>query len=362
MEHRILLVDDEPANLHLLEKMLAPTGWRTALAKDGREALALADKTPFDLVLLDVRMPDLDGIDVLTHLRARPDWVPVILVTASNTREDRIRGAEAGADDFLEKPIDLPVLLARVRTLLKLKETREQLAQRHQALQRTLEREQELTGFIAHDLKNPLAVMATNIAFVKRQLAPGSTAAEALGDAADAAQQMLRLIDSLLAVRNDDHLAPLVDRVVLERLLDELCHAHRREADERGVALDHGVAPGLELNADGFLLRRVLDNLVENALRYTPAGGRIRVAAKRGAGPVLTVSNSGTPIPPEHRERIFDKFARLDPTEHRAGRGLGLYFARRVVEAHGGTIRVVEDPEWPTRFVIELPASAEAAP
>ncbi len=356
MARKLLLVDDEPANLHVLERMLAPTGWQTRSATSGSEALALAQEEPFDLVLLDVRMPGIDGIDVLTHLRARPDWLPVILVTASNTREERIRGAEAGADEFLEKPIDPPVLLARVRTLLRLKEAREQLAERHAALQRTLEREHELTSFITHDLKNPLAVVATNVAFAKKQLAAEQAeAAEALGDAADAVGRLVRLIDSL-RVREEATLVPRLERVLLEPLCAAICRAHRREADQRGLVLDGAIEPGLALSADAFLLRRVLENLMENAVRYTPANGRILLAAVGGSGVTVSVSNSGQPIPEGERERLFTKFARLDPEVHRAGRGLGLYFARRVVEAHGGRIYVTQDDEWPTRFVIELPA------
>src|SRR5262249_46810825 len=153
-------------------------------ARGGREALELFDQEGADLVLLDVLMPGLDGLDVLTHIRARSDrpYVPVVLVTAHSERQHRLRGLEAGADDFLEKPVDQSILVARVRTLLRLKVALDELRTRNAELEQLQREQRELTQFIVHDLKNPITVMYANLQFLQQCFgSAGDDIAEAVG-------------------------------------------------------------------------------------------------------------------------------------------------------------------------------------
>ena len=172
MPARVLLVDDEPRNLTLLEAYLSPLGYELVRAGSGQEALEAFERARPDLILLDVMMPDLDGIDVLTHVRAhdRGAYVPVILVTGLTEREDRLRGFEAGADEFLEKPVDRALLLARVRTLLRLKEAGDELVRRNLLLERLQREQREMTAFLVHDLKNQLSIAHLNIGWVKQSI------------------------------------------------------------------------------------------------------------------------------------------------------------------------------------------------
>ncbi len=361
MPPRLLLVDDEPRNLTLLEALLAPLGMPTSRANSGREALEAFQQLKPDLILLDVMMPDLDGIDVLTHIRAHElgTHLPVILVTGQHDREDRLRGFEAGADDFLEKPVDRALLLTRVRTLLRLKEARDEISRRNVELLRLQQEQREMTELIVHDLRNPLSIMHLNIDWVRQSVGGKEPELdEALRDALDASARVQKMLDDLLAVARIEHAdAPLLrTRIDLGELLGDVARAHTRAAQEVEVTLGVQVERGLSVDANPEILQRILENLVRNALRFTPPGGRIGLSARAGAEIEIAVSNTGAPIPAQERTRIFEKFRRGDSAPaSRRNVGLGLYFCQRAMEAHGGSVTVAETPEWPTSFVLRFP-------
>ncbi len=361
MSKHILLVDDEPRNLALLEAYLAPLGHEVTRAVGGREALLAIEQRPPDLVLLDVIMPDLDGIDVLAHLRARPAaaYIPVILVTGQTEREARLRGFEAGADEFLEKPVDRAMLLARVSTLLRLKDTSDQLVERNRALERLHREQRELTEFIVHDLKNPVTVVNLNLAWIRGRLKDNQELQEALQSAQEGSALIQKMVEDLLMVgRLEQNDVPLrMERVDVGELLERIRRAHTCEADTRRVELSAMVESGLTVCADSSLLRRVVENLVQNSLEYTPVHGRISLVAQHRGGVEIAVSNTGRAIPIEARERIFEKFRREPSASPAPGHaGLGLYFCKCAMEAHGGSVSVAETLEWPTKFVLHLPA------
>ncbi|HVY44772.1 MAG TPA: hybrid sensor histidine kinase/response regulator [Minicystis sp.] len=367
---RLLLVDDEPANLDVMERMLRRLGHEIERAADGRAGLAAFAARRPDLVLLDMMMPDMDGLEVLEKLKAAPggDAVPVVLVTAHHDREHRIAGLEAGADDFIEKPLDSALLVARVRTLLRLKAARDELAarhaevvERHAALERLQREQRELTEFIVHDLKSPLAVVCANLAWVLGEIGTDAPdLVDALDDANAAAGRLRRMIEDLLAVsRLEQSTFPLsVESLDVPPLLDEVASSAKRRASERGVSVETRAAGALHARADAALLRRVLENIVDNSLRYTPRAGRVALEVSGDGWVTISVSNSGPAIPARDRARVFEKFARGElEAAGRGNAGLGLYFCKRAVQALGGDIRVDETPEWPTSFVITLPAA-----
>lgn len=366
---RLLLVDDEPHNLALLERLLAPLGHDLIRAEDGHAAIAAFSEYKPDLVLLDLVMPGLDGLDVLTQIRAQPgaDHVPVIVLTAHTEREVRLRGLEAGADDFLEKPADGRTLRLRVATLLQLTESRDalrrlngELESRNATLRRVQREQRELTDFVVHDLKTPLAAIWANLEFAQehiRQEHPGL--AGALVDAALASKRLRLMIDDLLVIsRLEESDLPLHNEpIVLSDLLREVFGEYVRRAADKNVKLLRPRRTTTRIHADRALLQRVIENILDNSLRYTPANGRMSIATRANGKVEIAVSNSGPSIPMAERQRIFEKFARVEKGRPSTGNaGLGLYFCKRVVEALGGSIEVTETPEWPTSFVLRLPA------
>jgi two-component system sensor histidine kinase/response regulator len=366
---RLLLVDDNPRNLALLELRLKCLGHELLFADGGEAAIALYDSHTPDLVLLDVMMPGIDGLAVLAHIRAQPTGahVPVILVTAHSERSYRLLGLQAGADEFLEKPIDAPILLARVKTLLLLKESRDSLqasrdslAARNRMLEQLRREQRELIQFVVHDLKNQLCVVFGSLDWARRKVETVAPAemAEILDDGTVAAVRLRSMVEDLLVVSNleDATFHVRQELIPIADILRPVLASYEREAVRKHVSLAPSPEVAWKLWGDPALLRRVFENILDNSLRYTPASGRVAIQAKIGSSIEITVSNDGPRIPPEDRERIFEKFARgRSETPIVGSAGLGLYFCKRAVEAHGGNIRVRETPEWPTSFVIELP-------
>jgi two-component system cell cycle response regulator len=177
MSKCLLLVDDDARNLLALEAVLGPTGHRLECARDGEMALRLFEELEPDLVLCDLAMPGMDGIEVLARIRAHPtrSHTPVILVTAHTEREHRVRALRAGADEFLEKPLDEAILTARLRTLLRLKDSRDMLTTRNDALMRLQREQREMTEFLVYDLKAQLQRVESQVAWVGENLQPVRT-------------------------------------------------------------------------------------------------------------------------------------------------------------------------------------------
>jgi diguanylate cyclase (GGDEF)-like protein len=364
---RILLVDDQSRNLALLEALLAPLGHELVMAKDGLSAVAAFNRFKPDLVLLDLVMPGLDGLEVLKYIRAESgaEHVPVIVVTAHSEPEHKLRGLEAGADDFLEKPADGRGLRIRVSTLLQLKDSRdalrrlnEQLEARNDQLKRLQHEQQELTAFVVHDLKSPLAALWSNLEYARHPARDSPDHQEALDDAARACQRLRSMIDNLLVIsRLEDSEFPIHNElIVVSDLLREVLFEYVRQAEERKVQLLEPPRTSAHVRADRVLLQRVIQNILDNSLRHTPEQGRMGIATHSDGAIEIAISNSGPPIPPSDRLRIFEKFTRIDGGTTQGNAGLGLYFCKRAIEALGGTISVTETPEWPTSFVLRLPA------
>lgn len=359
MRRRILIVDDERANRVLMQAMLAPLECDIVLAADGEEALARFEQGDIDLIILDIMMPRLSGLDVLRRIRARTDmpWTPVILATAHSEREVRLEGVEAGADEFAEKPVDRAMLTARVRTLLRLREAQEQLEQRAQALERSNLERRELMNFIVHDMKNPLAVIRMNLMYVRdaaATLAPDH--AEALTDAAVAGERMSGMVQDLLAVERMEQasLSLSRSRVEVGELVREIVRMRQHETDARQVEVRVEAQPCF-IDADRPLLRRLVENLFENALKHVPRKGDIEVLVECGEHATITVSNTGQPVPESLRPLLFEKFVRGTGNGDRGRVGLGLYFSRRVAALHDGRLELVDRDGWPVTFRLELP-------
>lgn len=359
MRRRILIVDDEHANRVLMQAFLAPVDCDIVLAADGEEALARFEEDNIDLIILDIMMPRLSGLDVLRRIRARTDrpWTPVILATAHNDRGVRLEGMEAGADEFAEKPVDRGILTARVRTLLRLREAQEQLELRAQALERSNLERRELMNFIVHDMKNPLAVIQMNLMYVREAaatLAPDH--AEALTDAAVAGERMSGMVQDLLAIERMEQASLTLSRprVELGELVSEIVRMRQHEAEVRQVEVRVNAQPCL-VDADRPLLRRVIENLFENALKHVPRRGTIELLVECSDHATITVSNTGQPVPENLRSTLFEKFVRGEGKGDRSRVGLGLYFCRKVAALHDGALELVDREGWPVSFRLELP-------
>jgi len=359
----ILLVDDEAPNRAIMRRYLANSGHTIVEASSGEQALALAAQQPPDLVLLDVIMPGLDGYEVTRRLKAMAGeaFLPVVLVSGLTDQVARRQGLAAGADDFVSKPVDPQELVVRVRNLLSLRAKERALSEQNLELSELHRFKKEINALLIHDLKSPLAVSLMCLEHALSTCRCGGETREALDDALLANTRLKAMITNVLDIDRLEsaRLAPMVARFDTAAWAESILSARRWEATQREIAIDNRIGVGTEALGDPALLARVLDNLIDNALRYTPRKGRIVLSVTRDAlGTVsVRVGNTGTPIPENMRTKIFEKYGQVDASFTSTNGGFGLYFCMLALEAHGGRIYVEETPELGTVFVLDLPAT-----
>ena len=374
----ILCVDDVEANRELLESILVPRGYDVVGAASGSDALLVLKRRIVDLVLLDVRMPGLDGFEVCRQIKTDPQLqqIPVILITALSDTEERIRGIKAGAEEFLSKPFDQTEALARIRMLLKAKGLDDERRHALDSLQAANDRLRELEGLrdslvhmVIHDLRNPLTAIINFAHFL--ETAEGAQLSEKgrsyVGYIIKSTDFLIEMTSSMLDVSKME--AGQMQLNLAECDLGELAGAvvSRLEAlrGERQVVLSQPGKP-VRVTGDAQLLSRLFQNLVGNALKFVPvATGRIDIGLEPGDGLVrCTVRDNGPGIPPEHQGRVFDKFWQAEAREQgfRYSSGLGLTFSKMVVEAHGGRIGVESEVGAGSTFWFELPRDGGAGP
>ena len=374
----ILVADDIPANVELLLDQLHSLGYETITAVDGPSAVAAAFEQRPDLCILDVSMPAGDlgvedrstGFEVCRRIKRDPrtSRIPVIFVTALNDTSDRVRGIEAGGDDFLTKPHNRLVLGARVRSLLKLKAATDALEDSLRKL-RELERvRDDLMKMIVHDLKTPLtSVLATLEMLADGDFGQVTTSQKAaIGDAESKSEDLLALIDDILEVARIEEanitlsLAPMAPGALLAELVHEWGHRFQQERTTVSVSVGDD-AP--VFSGDKGLIKRVFSNLIQNAVTHSARPIHLELNARRaGHGVLFTVSDNGPGIPPEYHEVIFRKFGQVEMprTPRTRSSGLGLTFCKLVVERHRGRIWVKSAEGKGSSFYIELPSDPAA--
>jgi len=369
----VLVADDVAANIELLRDQLAPLGCRILQAMSGPEALAIATSERPDLCILDVSMPAGDlgvpdreaGFEVCRRLKRDPRTarIPVIFVSALNEAGDRIKAIESGGDDFLLKPHNRHVLGARVRSLLQLKGATDALEESLRRLRDMQRSRDDLTRMIVHDLKTPLTSMLATLEMLRDgDFGPvADRAARALSDVEGKAEDLLALIQDLLDVSRVDeqplslHAEPIAPAALLAELTFDWALRFRQEQTtaQADVADDAPV-----FHADKTLFKRVLSNLIQNAITHAPMPVTITLGARRDRNGILfTVADDGPGIPEEFQETIFQQFAQLAvPNAPRVrSSGLGLAFCRVAVESHGGRIWVRSAEGAGSTFHIHLP-------
>lgn len=356
----ILVVDDEPKNVQLLTDLLESRNYAVCSAADGEQGLALArDRLP-DVVLLDVMMPGLNGVEVCRRLKdeRKTEMIPVLLVTALNAREDRLAGINAGANDFITKPIDLGDLVLRVRNAAATKKLHDQVGSQLRQLQELESARDTLTHMIVHDLRSPLTGLQGYLDLIGIVANGNAEVVEYASEAQLIAGRLTEMVSQVLDVsRLEAGQMPVSLRETdLVALLPAAVASLGPPPGEISVAYDLPEPP-VRLMCDPDLISRVMVNLVGNAYKFTPTGGQVRVGLAAEDDRVrLTVTDNGPGIPAEFRGLIFQKFGQA-PLGRSAGvrsSGLGLAFCKLAVEAHRGKIGIEGAEHGGARFWVEL--------
>ena len=355
----ILIVDDTIENLRLLAGMLSHRGLDVRPVASAHEALrAIAHDQPA-LILIDISMPKFDGLQLCAQLKADPKYrdIPIIFLTALAETNHKIHGFAVGAADYITKPFQIDEVLARVNNHLALRRARIALADHLDRLRQLERMRDDLVHMIVHDMRSPLSVMLVNLGVIREHCS--GEVLEMLNDVQGAANGLNRMANTLLDVsRLEEGKMPLVlamcdlSSLAIE-VRDDLAFLEaERDIDVVAPACTH-------VKCDASLVRRVLENLVSNAIKHTPAGSKLQIEVERRQGRVrVAVRDEGPGIDPTFHELIFDKYTtatvRKEQTYHSAG--LGLAFCKLAVLAHGGTISLETAKPHGNVFAFELPA------
>ena len=356
---RILVVDDISKNLQVVGTMLRNEGYHVMPATSGAQALERVKAQPPDLILLDLMMPDMDGLEVCRRLKADPltRQIPVMFLTASNEMEHLVKGFVQGAVDYVTKPFNAPELLARVRTHLELQHARRRLREMN-------DEKNEFMGIVAHDLRSPLGTIK---GFAEVLLEDSQMARVELEDFTrrilDTAQRMAEMVQNLLDANRIErgelnlNLAP-TDLCSMLSLLTET-HRARATAKRQTILFDTEPTPVAAL-VDPNVMVQVMENLLSNAVKYSPPGKPIHVRLRKLPDTVrFEVQDEGPGLSAEDQKQLFGKFARLSakPTGGENATGLGLSIVKRMVEAMSGKVWCESEPGKGAMFVVEFPTA-----
>jgi signal transduction histidine kinase len=353
----VLVVDDSEPGRYVAVRTLRNAGFRTIEAATGREALELADREKPDLVLLDIRLPDIDGFEVCKQLRKNTSLPSLAIVQMSATfeaAEYRVRALEGGADTFLPDPIDPTVLVATVRAMLRLRHAEQQLREFDR-------RKDEFLATVAHELRNPLAPLRHCVEWLEQSPDKAAALQACLPIMRRQSDHLVRLVDDLADMSRitQNKLTLRLGSVDVLQVLRSAIEEHRAELESKEQALDLDVPDHpVTLAGDAVRLSQVFGNLLANAIRYTPDGGRISIAVRESdEEATLTFADTGEGIDPKDLGRIFELFVQVAP--HRTGLGIGLALVHRIVQMHGGSIAASSPGRGAgSTFTVRLPLGA----
>jgi len=367
----ILNVDDTESNRYVKTRILRRAGFEVIETALGTEALELVVAHHPDLVLLDVRLPDANGRDICARIKSDPRTADIAVLQTSAMHvdmRDRVASLDAGADGYLVEPMEPEELLANVRALLRLKRAEHERTRALEALRDADRRKDDFLAMLAHELRNPLAPIrnAVEILRLSEDRAVRDRARDLVGRQVE---HLARLVDDLLEVSRITR-----GKVVLQKEPVPLAAIVRSALDTARPLLDaqrHELVVGevpedVWIDVDAVRMSQVLGNLLHNAAKFTPSGGRIAVsAAVRGDGVEIVVEDNGVGIPGDVLPGIFELFAQADRSLDRSqgGLGIGLSLVKGLVEMHGGKVAAESAGAGAgSRFTVSLPRSVVVDP
>jgi len=355
----LLIVDDNEMNRDLMSLQLRRNGFNPSTASGGKEALEMIARNQYDVILLDIMMPVMSGIEVLTKIRETHSILklPVIMVTADDAQERIVECLQHGANDYLVKPLHMPVTTARINTQLHLK----QLA--------TLK--DEFVQFASHDLKKPLIVLLDILSELKPQIPVGATISSENVEYIDliekTAQNMQSVVENFLDTKQLDSGKSELDYqpIHLNTLIRKTLDANRTYAKQKGIKLLEQLNPDLPaIEADVFRISQVLENLIGNAMKFS-AENTCTVIQTHSDGDYVyaEIIDEGPGINEDDRKKLFKKNAELSnkPTGNESSSGIGLSLSKQMIDLHQGHIGATQNEDKGTTFWFSLPIKVKKA-
>jgi two-component system sensor histidine kinase/response regulator len=355
----IIVVDDNPNNLKLLEGMLHNSGFAVRLFPRGELALTAASVNPPDLILLDIMMPVMDGYAVCAKLKADPLLadIPVIFLSALNDTSDKVKAFQAGGVDYISKPFQIEEVRARIETHLEIKRQRRLLQENFEKLQQLEKLRDNLVHMIVHDMRSPLTIINGMHEILEKfdgtNLSPDGL--KRLQSANKRTEELIALVNSLLDISKleSGNMKLNIVNFDVVTLIKSITSNMADAFIEHTISLVLPESTEL-IFGDQSLISRVVQNLLNNAIKYSPKGTEIRVSIQLSDNEVrIVIEDHGAGIIPEYQAKIFDKFFQIGHNKNSSG--LGLTFCKLAVEAHGGKIGVESEVGQGSKFWFDLP-------
>ncbi len=382
----LLIVDDDPLLRQAMDAFLTREGYEVRCAPNGQMALTFAGEDPPDLILLDIRLPDMDGFQVCRRLKGDPQTssIPVIFISGLEEVADKVKGFEAGGVDYITKSFQREELLARVETHLALRRLQKQIEAQNAQLQqeiakskraeealadRTVQLERinrelvalnaeldDFTNMASHDMQEPLRTLIAFSDLLRQDLGDSlpKRAEKDLAFITDAAKRMQALIRDLLALSRAGRAAQKKEKVSLRECADLALEALAMRVKETGAQIIHDKLP--DVWGDSTLLTQLYQNLIGNALKFSGDQRPIiqLTFEERDGSQVFGVKDNGIGVEPKYAREIFKPFRRLHGRAEYEGSGVGLAICRKIVERHGGKIWVESEPGKGAHFRFTL--------
>jgi len=382
--NNILIVDDIAKNIEVLGTILSRAGYSIGIASRGSDAIVRARSGLYDLILLDILMPEMDGFQVCGKLRSDPVTaeIPVIFLSARIDNESIVRGFEAGGQDYVTKPFNPSELLARVRTHLDLRNKKRELEELNRTLEnKVAERTEQLTSanrklsvleraksdflaLISHEIRTPLNGMI-NLVDILNELTSEGMQKELITDLKASIRRFSRFSEAALMITSFKANSETIrgDRIRLESLINGTLENHADEIQARELKVIQSISPpDLEIDADEELFSICLDNIFHNAIKFSNNKGLVEFRAAHRVGSVeIEIADNGPGLSDIVYANIFDLFTAGDLAHHSEGFGLGLVASRLIVEAHGGTIAIRDSRPQGLCVVLSLPIHEKVA-
>ncbi|MBU2510935.1 hybrid sensor histidine kinase/response regulator [bacterium] len=354
---KILIVDDIPKNIQVVANVLKNEGYKMTFARDGKSALEKVRSIEYDLILLDIMMPEMDGFEVCSHLKNDPkhNSIPVIFLTAKSDTASIVKGLESGAVDYINKPFNHAELIARVRTQLQMKQIREKLVEANAT-------KDKFFSIIAHDLRNPFNHLLgfSEILLNRFESLSNTQIIKFINNIHSSAQNMYRLLENLLSWSSVQlgTFDWLPVKFNVNQVVNETIDLLKAQAFGKKVSLNSNLESEFTAYGDVNMITTVVRNLISNAIKFTPENGRIDINALiKDTFLNIFVKDSGVGISEENSKKLFqisNNFS-CKGTNDEVGTGLGLILCKEFVEKNGGKIWVESKVGEGSQFWFTIP-------
>lgn len=361
---KILIVDDTPTNLSILEEILNDEDYFISVAQSGNQALSIIEKFTPDLILLDVNMPGIDGFETCRRLKSQENTrgIPVVFITARAEPEDVIQGFNEGGVDYITKPFNHSEVLARVQTHLKVQQLIRQLGLKNNQLKELNELKNKFLGMASHDMRNYLAAIKgySQILREDKKELPEETQDQFLSFIFKSSENMLKMVNDLLdvSVIESGELQLDLQPESLKNLISHNIMINQFFADKKDIRLQSELPDVPKCRVDANKIGQVIDNLLSNAIKFSEPGTTVFINLEEEKGKLIfSVKDEGPGISDEDQAKLFQHFQKLSarPTAGESSSGLGLAISKKMIQAHEGRLSVTSQLGSGATFSFEIP-------